>query len=477
MRAEGDILLVSCYELGHQPLNLAAPLASLARAGYAPVAVDTAVEPLPDAAVNRAQLVAISVPMHTALRLGTLVAQRVRALNPAAHITCYGLYAALNADYLLRTCADSVIDGEYLAPLLELAQALEAGHSEPVPGVHTRDRPAAPMLGHVPWLSSPLPDRHALAPLERYARLRCGDDLALAGYVEATRGCLHTCLHCPITPLYRGRFVALPRDVVLADIRQQVQAGAAHITFGDPDFLNGPTHSLRIVRALHAEFPHVTFDATIKVEHILERRTIFPELRELGCAFIVSAVESLSDTVLAHLRKGHTRADVAAALDILDAAGIPLRLSLVAFTPWTTLDDYLEVLDFVADHDLIEQVDPVQYTIRLLVPPGSALLDEPDTQGWLGPLDEAAFTYRWEHPDSRMDDLYRQVSRRVEAAQRSGEPTAQTFGAVRALALDAAGRRTFVTVGAPLPVHGEGLGVRTLHTRRPLPHLTESWFC
>lgn len=480
MRAPGEILLISCYELGHQPVNLAAPLAYLARAGYAPVAVDTAVEPLPDAAVTRARLVAISVPMHTALRLGALVAERVRALNPTAHITCYGLYASLNAAYLLRTCADSVIGGEYEVPLLELTRALEEGHSDPIPGVGTCGRPAAPALGRVPFA---LPDRGALPPLDRYARLRRGDDLALAGYVEATRGCLHTCLHCPITPIYRGRFVAVPRDLVLADIRQQVQAGAAHITFGDPDFLNGPTHSLRIVRALHAEFPHVTFDATIKIEHILERQAIFPELRELGCAFVVSAVESLSDSVLAHLRKGHTRADVIAALDILEAAGIPLRLSLVAFTPWTTLDDYLEVLDFVAERDLVEQVDPVQYAIRLLVPPGSALLDEPDTRHWLGPLDEAAFTYRWDHPDPRMDELYRRVSRRVQATQRSREAPAQTFAAVRELALEAAGRRAPVAVGAssraahtPLPAtlpYGE----RPSHPRRPLPHLTESWFC
>ncbi len=477
MRAPGHILLISCYELGHQPVNLAAPLAYLGRAGYAPVAVDTAVEALPDAAVSRAQLVAISVPMHTALRLGALVAERVRALNPTAHITCFGLYASLNADYLLRTCADSVIGGEYEVPLLELVQALEEGRRDPIPGVGTRDRPAAPALGRVPFA---LPDRRALPPLDRYARLRRGDDLALAGYVEATRGCLHTCLHCPITPIYRGRFVAVPRDLVLADIRQQVQAGAAHITFGDPDFLNGPTHSLRIVRALHAEFPNVTFDATIKIEHILERRAIFPELQELGCAFVVSAVESLSDTVLAHLRKGHTRADVIAALDILEAAGIPLRLSLVAFTPWTTLDDYLEVLDFVAERDLVEHVDPVQYAIRLLVPPGSALLDEPDTQRWLGPLDEAAFTYRWDHPDPRMDELYRRVSQRVEAAQRSHEAPAQTFAAVLALALEATGRRAPIAVGAPLPAtlrYGEGLGERPVHPRRPLPHLTESWFC
>src|SRR5262249_21184093 len=157
--------------------------------------------------------------------------------------------------------------------------------------------------------------------------------------------------------------------------RAQVTAGARHITFGDPDFLNGPGHSLAIVRGLHAEFPEVTFDATIKVEHILERRAVFPELAALGCAFVVSAVESLSPPVLRRLRKGHTRADVVEALRILEGAGILMQPTFVAFTPWTTARDYLEVLDFVAAHGLVEQVAPVQYSIRLLVPPGSALLD------------------------------------------------------------------------------------------------------
>jgi radical SAM superfamily enzyme YgiQ (UPF0313 family) len=464
----GALLLIATYELGHQPLSLASPLAELRHAGYAPTAIDTAVESLPDAAIQRARVVAIAVPMHTALRLGVRVAQRVRALNPTAYIVCYGLYAWLNADYLLRESADAVIGGDYEAPLVALVRAVEERRSGPVAGVRTREHVASPLLRQPPRL---VPDRRGLPPLDRYAQLRHGETLALAGYVEATRGCLHTCLHCPITPLYGGRFVAVARETVLADIRQQVRAGARHITFGDPDFLNGPTHSLRIVRALHDEFPDVTFDATIKIEHILKYRGLFPELRALGCAFVVSAVESLSDTVLLRLRKGHTRADVGAALDVLGAADIPLRPSLVAFTPWTTLDDYLDVLDYVAARQLVEQVDPVQYTIRLLVPPGSALLGEADTVRWLGPLDEAAFTYRWEHPDPRMDALYGAVSAAVEAGQQAGKSHQALFRRLRSLALAAAGREESAAARATAWLEPALAG------QRPLPHLTESWFC
>ncbi|MGH2542133.1 MAG: CUAEP/CCAEP-tail radical SAM (seleno)protein, partial [Ardenticatenaceae bacterium] len=314
MKALGDILLVSCYELGHQPWNLASPLAYLQRAGYAPVAVDTAVEPLSDEAIQRARLVAISVPMHTALRLGLRVAERVQALNPAARIAFYGLYAWLNAEYLLPERGNFVIAGEYEAPLLALADALDRGQPvHEVPGVRAATHAARPHLARLPFAQ---PDRSSLPSLERYARFRTSEGTTLAGYVEATRGCLHTCLHCPITPIYRGRFFVVPGDVVLEDIRTQVEAGAHHVTFGDPDFLNGPGHVLKIVRAMHDRFPDVTFDATIKIEHILEHRDLFPELRMLGCAFVVSAIESFSDRVLAHLRKGHTARDVEEALAI-----------------------------------------------------------------------------------------------------------------------------------------------------------------
>ena len=475
MTEPGAILLVACYELGHQPLSLASPLAVLRRAGFSPAAVDTSVSELTDATITQARLVAISAPMHTALRLGTRVAARVRALNPDAHICFYGLYAILNADYLLNGVADSVIGGEYEEALLALIQSLETPTGEPVPGVRTREHTAAPVLRR---LDHATPARDTLATPQAYAYLVRGDEVVPAGYVEASRGCLHTCAHCPITPVYGGRFFVIPRPLVLEDIRAQVRAGVGHITFGDPDFLNGPRHSLEIVRALHAEFPHVTFDATIKVEHILERREVFAELAAMGCSFVVSAVESLSEGVLRHLKKGHSRADVVEALRILDDAGIPMRPTFVAFTPWTTARDYLDVLDFIAEQGLVEHVDPIQYAIRLLVPPGSALLDDPDGQGWLGPLDAEALSYTWRHPDPRMDALQREVQALVERAASAREPIPVTFAAIHALARERLGEpveRVPALVGATTTSSADTGALR--RARRPVPHLSEPWFC
>jgi radical SAM superfamily enzyme YgiQ (UPF0313 family) len=473
VRQPGDILLISCYELGHPPWSLASPIGFLARAGYAATGLDASVQELPAEALSRARFVGIAVPMHTAMRLGMRVAERVRAVNPTAHLCFYGLYASLNADYLLEHGADSVIGGEYEQPLLDLIQTLSAtGRRDEVllapsvEGVGNRHRMAAPALRRTDFA---VPARDSLPSLRHYAHLECDGERRPAGYVEASRGCVHTCLHCPITPVYAGRFFVVPREVVLADIEAQVQQGAAHITFGDPDFLNGPTHSLKLVREMRRRHPQLTFDLTTKVEHILQHRGLFPELRELGCLFVVSAIESFSDLVLARLEKGHTRADIFTALAILGEAGIAMRPSLLAFTPWTTRADYHEMLALVEACGLIDAIDPVQYSIRLLVPPGSALLSRPETQEWLGELDAPAFVYRWRHPDPAMDRFHETVTACVAAAARRAEDPFDTFAAIQELAANTLGPRSHASPAPPRP--------RPRPDRLRPPRLTEAWFC
>jgi radical SAM superfamily enzyme YgiQ (UPF0313 family) len=459
----GAILLVSCYELGHQPFHLASLTSLLKQAGYQPHAVDTAVETLTDEEIKAARFVGISVPMHTALRLGEQIALRIRALNPTAHICFYGLYALLNAEHLLQSTIDSAIGGEYEVPLLRLITALTHDDHTPVPGVRTQANNSGPWLQRTPFC---VPERAHLPSLNRYAWLEWNGQQSLAGYTETTRGCKHTCLHCPVTSVYHGRFFAIPREIVLADIRSQVEMGARHITFGDPDFWNGPTHALRIARAMHQEFPDLTFDATIKIEHLLQHRHLLPEMRALGCIFIVSAVESLNDTVLKHLNKGHTASDVAEAFTLLEQVGIALRPSLLPFSPWETLETYLQLLHFLETGHYIEQIDPVHLSIRLLIPPGSALLDNMDNQHWLGELDAAAYSYRWQHPDPRMDTLQQQIAELVATDACGCTDPVRTFFAVKALAMAAQGADFAVTDA-----------IQSYGQRQTVPRLTESWFC
>ncbi len=463
MRSPGQILLVSCYELGHQPFQMASLMALLQQEGYSPRAVDTTVEDLDEQIIRQAQFVAISVPMHTALRLGEQVAQRIRSLNHQAHICLYGLYAQLNATYLLNGCVDSTIGGEYEQPMLKLLSNLAINCSDSITGISTS------MTRNMPSLTPPrfvLPDRALLPSLEKYARLEWLGEQRISGYTETTRGCKHTCTHCPITPVYQGRFFAVPAEIVLNDIRQQVAQGAQHITFGDPDFLNGPTHALRILRSMHHEFPNLTFDATIKVEHLLKYRDRLPEIKDLGCAFVVSAVESLNDDVLQQLHKAHTRADVELLFTLTEDLNLPLRPSLLPFTPWETLESYLQLLHFFEERHLVEHLDLIHLSIRLLIPPGSAILSLPNTHSWLKDLDSANYSFRWQHPDPRMDTLQQQVAMLVETDQRQGSDPIKTFFEVKSLASSMEGYHI-----------DQEEELRSYGQRKVLPHLTESWFC
>lgn len=448
------LVLLSCYELGHQPMGLALPLAFLERAGYAAIAQDLALEHLDEELIRDADFVGISVPMHTALRIGVRVAARIRALNPRAHVCFFGLYAPLNESYLRANGADSVLGGEYEAELVALVDRLARAEHRPADALVTLDK-----------LAFPVPQRVHLPLLRRYAKLVIDGQERVAGYTETSRGCRHMCRHCPIPPVYGGRFFVIDRATVLADIAAQVDAGAQHITFGDPDFFNGPRHGMEILRELHRRWPAVTFDVTIKVSHLLARRAYLPELAALGCAFVVCAVESIDDRVLARLDKGHTRADVEQVLALTRAAGLVVRPTFLPFTPWTSLEQLAELVDFIEHEDLIDCVDPVQLSVRLLVPPGSLLLG-PDTRADVGELDAAALSHVWTHPDPRVDQLQREIARIVEAAAATSEPTDATFVQIRACVYAACGR--------PLPpptVHRPHLA------RAPAPRLTEAWFC
>jgi len=337
-----------------------------------------------------------------------------------------------------------------------------------LPGVRTAQHDGGVFLGRQAFT---LPRRDLLPPLDRYAQVDLGTHRKLAGYVEASRGCAHRCLHCPITPVYGGRLRVVERDVVLEDVEQLVRLGAEHITLGGPDFYNGIRHSLRIVEDLHAAFPSLTYDATIKVEHLLEHRQHLLTLARTGCLFIVSAVEAVDDRVLAHLAKGHSAADVDTALALTSEVGVPLRPTFVPFTPWLGLDEYLELLAFVRTRGLIGHVDPVQYAIRLLVPRGSSLYGTASLAPYVGGFDPETFSYTWSHPDRRMDALQREVAGVVEAAARTGEPAERTLAAVERLALAAAGRHP----GGGAVDGSCELG--SLLTAAFVPRLTEAWFC
>jgi Fe-S oxidoreductase len=443
------VVLISPYELGRQPFNLAEPAAWFKRAGIGLACLDLSQQKLDPDVLANAEYVAIYLGMHTATRIAVAALPRLRALAPKAKLAAFGLYAPMNAEALRALGVEAIFGGESEPDLLAWVETAAPTSATQI----RRDK--------IEFL---LPDRSGLPALDRYAHLLLADDSRRrVGFAEASRGCKHLCRHCPVVPVYEGKFRVVPVEVVIADIAQQVAAGAQHISFGDPDFLNGPTHALKIADALHARFPQLSWDATIKIEHLLDHAESLPHLQACGLLFVVSAVESVDDTILAYLDKGHTRAGFEAALAHCRKLGLALAPTFVPFTPWTTLDGYRELLATVLRLQLVEAVPPVQLAIRLLVPQGSYLMRLPEFAARVGAFDPALLGYPWHAADARVDALQGELMAWVMQAEKDGISRAEIFAGLWS--------RTHAALGeAAPPLDPTQFG-------DPIPHHSEPWYC
>ncbi len=440
--------------MGRQPFGLASPAAWLREAGIEVACADLSKDRLPQEAVRAAGMIAFFLPMHTATRLALPVIDRVRGLNSTARLVAYGLYAPLNAPLLRDRGVEEILGGEFEAALVEIASRGTAA-----PALATASALPTPSVAR---LKFKVPDRAGLPTLSRYAGLQVDGEKRVAGYTEASRGCKHRCRHCPIVPVYDGRFRIVAPEIVLADARAQVAAGARHITFGDPDFFNGIRHARAVVEGFARELPGVTYDVTIKVEHLLQHADALPLLRATGCAFITSAVEAVDDRVLGLLEKGHSRADFQRAVTLCARVGVPLSPTFVAFTPWTTIESYRDFLGEIDRLNLVEHVAPIQYAIRLLVTDKSRLLELDEIRRLVKRFDPVSLTYPWVHPDPQVDRLHATVSAIVGV--RTTAPRADVFARVWAAA----------HADAEKPLHWQQ---PVLTARAAIPYLTEPWYC
>jgi radical SAM superfamily enzyme YgiQ (UPF0313 family) len=450
------IVLISTYELGRQPFGLASPAAWLRHIGAEVACLDVSRELFREEAIRDAALIAFYVPMHTATRLAAELLKTIRKLNSDAHICFFGLYAPVNESWLRALGVQTILGGEFEQGLTDLAKRISAGGT-----TETQSEPVVSLARQ----KFAVPDRTGLVALDQYAKLALPNgEKRTVGYTEASRGCKHLCRHCPIVPVYKGVFRVVDRDVVLADIRQQVAAGAQHITFGDPDFFNGIGHAMPLVEALHNEFPEITYDATIKVEHLLKHSEFLPVLRQTGCLFVTSAVESVDDLILEKLDKHHTRADFLDVVRRFQKIGLTLQPTFLPFTPWTSLESYLDLLEVLRENGLVENVAPIQLAIRLLIPAGSRLLELSEVGALVAPFDESAMVYPWKHPDPRVDALSQELQQIVHAGEKLNQSRSRIFERIETAARRAA--------GAPaLPKQPP------MVSRATVPYLTEPWYC
>jgi hypothetical protein len=208
----------------------------------------------------------------------------------------------------------------------------------------------------------------------------------------------------------------------------------------------------------------VTYDVTIKIEHLRKYETHLPKLRETGCLFVISAVEYLDDAVLGALEKGHTREDFLHVVHTFRTLGMTLHATFVPFTQWTTLESYLDLLRVIHAESLIENVAPIQLGIRLLIPEGSRLLELDEVRHNIGPFDQQSLFYPWKHADRRIDALAEMVQAIAADGDRKKESRSMVFERIWKAAHAAAG------LDAPAIQASQA-------SATAIPFLSEPWYC
>jgi hopanoid C-3 methylase len=407
------ILLISSFEGGFQPMTVASAITPLLDAGHEVSVLDTYVDGLREEAFVGSNLVAISIPLFDALNPGIEIANRVRQVNPSAHITFFGQYATINSTRLAGKYGDTCIAGEWEEPLVGLASYL-AGNTKDltsIPGVVDIDQvvSGAVIHPHVSRKHFRIPTRAVLPPLYKYPQTQvdklCGGK-QIVGATETARGCHHKCLYCSVFASYEGRVLLVPEEIVLVDVRNLVADGMTHLTFIDADFFNTKQHGIKILRQLHVEFPHLTYDFTTRVDHILENKETLKEMEGLGVRFITSALEFPSELVLDAVAKYTSLEQIEESIKFLRSTTIQLNPTFIMFNPWIQLEDIAAFRAFVERNELDDIIDPVQYETRLHLYKGSPLINSPGMKGVS--LTENEFNYEWKHADSRVDELYLQ---------------------------------------------------------------------
>ena len=278
-------LLISTYDLGRQPFGLASPAAWLrARRLGRRVRRRREGEACRRDALDGADLIAFHLPMHTATRLAAPVIAQCAGVNPVgAPVRVRPVRAAQRRLAAVARCRRRVRRGVRRGSRAHrdvtdcgargrVAASCVSTAASPARSAVTRSAPAH---------SFPRARSHRAAAAAKYATLQMPDGEPAARRLHGSE---------PRVP------ASVPALSGRADLQRPVPRRAAATSCWPtsprrsppapstsrsaiPDFFNGPTHAMRIVEALHAAHPAVTYDVTIKVEHLLQHRDLLPRLR------------------------------------------------------------------------------------------------------------------------------------------------------------------------------------------------------
>ena len=371
------ILLTSFYDLGKQPKIIAEIVDRYNSSEIDFDFFDFSVEDQ-NIDLENYDVLGIYAPMHTATILSIEYIKDKKLPNK---MFTFGLYGSVLEDFNSSIRYIKDIESDELSLFLEIND------------------------DHQFSLKNNIPNRQIFPDISNYAHLVDGSNNLIAGSVETTYGCKHSCTHCPVPISFNGSFKTYSLEKIVSDVENQVKQGAKHISFNDPDFFNGPIHALKILESLNEKFPSITYDSTIKVEHIIKYKKYFKELSSLNMVFVISAFETTNDLVLSILEKNHTSHDLNNSIEISQDFGIDIRPTWMPFSPWTELNDLSNIVKLIEKYELRETVDPIQLTIKLLIPKHSLIIKKPEINKYLGNYEKNSLSFKWEYENNDVEKL------------------------------------------------------------------------
>jgi radical SAM superfamily enzyme YgiQ (UPF0313 family) len=210
--------------------------------------------------------------------------------------------------------------------------------------------------------------------IERYYREGSG------GTVQTRRGCNLTCNYCTY-PLLEGHRIRPrhPQEVIheMAELRERYSVD--HITFVDSVFNSPERHAIDVVEAIAKLDPPVKWTAFF--HPVFKDPGFLRAVRESGCEGLDLGVDSLSETVLARMRKGFHPREVIAFCDACRKVGLKFNLSMLFGAPGETTHSVDETLS------CIERCDPDSVTVGIGVRlyPGAPVTEELIASGDVAP--------------------------------------------------------------------------------------------
>lgn len=444
-----NILYVATYDLGHQP-QFGAELLGAATSGRVTV-VDAEKIPRDEVvkAIRETDVLILSAPMYT----GASVARDLLTACAWDLANTQTIVVGLYAEVLRDALTTAPVSG------LDMSRIVFSDTLDAPATLHLIET-GEPSLAKRTARRRYLIERRDLIPLDSYRSVNYRGVKRPSGYLETTVGCRHRCRHCPIVPIFDGRIAINDSQAVVQDAKAQVTSGATHLSFGDPDFLNAPRHTLSILTEIHRHAPEVTFDFTTKISEIVANPGIWQELSHQGLIFVISAVESLSPLVLDRLDKQHLPSDVIRARDLLFGADIGLHPTFCPFTPWSKTSDLVDIASFVASSHLSDVVEPVQLSIELLTPPNSLLLKDRE---FFGPYDPGRMGFPPLYSDNALPGLQQRLARIAAQGAERAEDYSRTLAS---------------QIEVIQQVSGKPVPIEELTTPAPDPAtVSEPWFC